>query len=124
MFADKIYDVLLVKTPEGIPIVTRQKLFQSDEFLISSFFTAISSVSKELYEEETDLRSVKRGEREIIIEDGVFTKIIALADRDQSKIRQAVVNMQRRFESLHSKGLSGWIEIGVQSQKLARSLNR
>jgi hypothetical protein len=104
-----VYDVLLVKTPEGIPIATRQKLFQSDEVLISGFFTAISSVSKELDEEQTDLRSIKRGEREIIIEDGVFTRIIALADRDQSKIRQAVVNMQRKFESLHSKALSGWI---------------
>ncbi|MFX0207490.1 MAG: hypothetical protein ACFFDT_15995 [Candidatus Hodarchaeota archaeon] len=105
----KVYDVLLVKTPEGIPIAIRQKLFQSDEVLISGFFTAISSVSKELDEEHTDLRSIKRGEREIIIEDGVFTRIIALADRDQSKIRQAVVNMQRKFESLHSKVLSGWI---------------
>lgn len=105
----KVYDVLLVKTPEGIPIATRQKLFQSDEVLISGFFTAISSVSKELDEEQTDLRSIKRGEREIIIEDGVFTRIIALADRDQSKIRQAIVNMQRKFESLHSKVLSGWI---------------
>ncbi|MHA2225256.1 MAG: hypothetical protein ACXAC8_08630 [Candidatus Hodarchaeales archaeon] len=106
----KVYDVLLVKTPDGIPIATRQKLFQSDEVLISGFFTAISSVSKELDEDhKADLRSIKRGEREIIIEDGVFTRIIALADRDQSKIRQAIVNMQRRFESIHSKALSTWI---------------
>ncbi len=106
----KVYDVLLVKIPDGIPIATRQKLFQSDEVLISGFFTAISSVSKELDEDhKADLRSIKRGEREIIIEDGVFTRIIALADRDQSKIRQAVVNMQRRFESIHSKALSNWM---------------
>ncbi|UCG89629.1 MAG: hypothetical protein JSU57_03910, partial [Candidatus Heimdallarchaeota archaeon] len=106
----KVYDVLLVKTPDGIPIATKQKLFQSDEVLISGFFTAISSVSKELDEDhKADLRSIKRGEREIIIEDGVFTRIIALADRDQSKIRQAVVNMQRRFESIHSKILSSWV---------------
>lgn len=106
----KVYDVLLVKIPDGIPIATRQKLFQSDEVLISGFFTAISSVSKELDEDhKADLRSIKRGEREIIIEDGVFTRIIALADRDQSKIRQAVVNMQRRFESIHSKALSSWM---------------
>jgi hypothetical protein len=106
----KVYDVLLVKTPDGVPIATRQKLFQSDEVLISGFFTAISSVSKELDENhKADLRSIKRGEREIIIEDGVFTRVIALADRDQSKIRLAIVNMQRRFESIYSKKLSTWI---------------
>ncbi|UCE14630.1 MAG: hypothetical protein JSV04_05470, partial [Candidatus Heimdallarchaeota archaeon] len=105
----KVYDVLLVKIPDGIPIATRQKLFSSDEVLISGFFTAISSVSKELDEEQTDLRSIKRGDREIIIEDGVFTRIIALADRDQSKIRQEIVNLQRKFESTHSKKLSTWI---------------
>jgi len=38
----KVYDVLLVKMPDGIPIAQRLKLFQSDEVLISGFFTAIS----------------------------------------------------------------------------------
>ncbi len=104
-----VYDVLLVKIPDGIPIASRLKLFQSDEVLISGFFTAISSVSKELDEDKTDLKSVRRGDREILIEDGVFTRIIALVDRDQTRIRQAMQNLLRNFEIKHSKELSNWI---------------
>lgn len=106
----KVYDVLLVKMPDGIPISTQQKLFQSDEVLISGFFTAISSVSKELDDDEkADLRSIKRGDREILIIDGVFTRIIALADRDQKNIRQAIQNLLRKFEADHSRLLVEWV---------------
>lgn len=106
----KVYDVLLVKMPDGIPISTQQKLFQSDEVLISGFFTAISSVSKELDDDErADLRSIKRGDREILIIDGVLTRIIALADRDQAKIRQTIQNLLRKFEADHSRLLVEWV---------------
>ncbi|MHA1995549.1 MAG: hypothetical protein ACW97Z_13475 [Candidatus Hodarchaeales archaeon] len=106
----EVFDVLLVKMPDGIPIAQRLKLFQSDEVLISGFFTAISSVSKELDEDEkADLRSIKRGEREIILEDGVFTRIIALVDRDQNRIRQMMQDMLRKFESANSTALANWI---------------
>ncbi|MFX0050485.1 MAG: hypothetical protein ACFE8U_04245, partial [Candidatus Hermodarchaeota archaeon] len=106
----KVYDVLLVKSPEGIPIVSRQKLFQSDEVLISGFFQAISSVSQELDDDQrASLRSIRRGEREILIEDGVFTRIIALVDREQSRIRNSMIQLQRKFETAHSKVLTSWI---------------
>ena len=104
-----VYDVLLVKIPDGIPIASRLKLFQSDEVLISGFFTAISSVSKELDEDKTDLKSIKRGDREILIEDGVFTRIIALVDRDLIRIRHSMQSLLRNFEVKHSKELSNWI---------------
>ncbi|MFX0171464.1 MAG: hypothetical protein ACFE9L_06050 [Candidatus Hodarchaeota archaeon] len=106
----KVYDVLLVKSPEGIPIVSRQKLFQSDEVLISGFFQAISSVSQELDDDQrAGLRSIRRGEREILIEDEVFTRIIALVDREQSRIRNSMIQLQRKFETAHSKVLVSWI---------------
>ncbi|MFX0181868.1 MAG: hypothetical protein ACFE95_02200, partial [Candidatus Hodarchaeota archaeon] len=106
----KVYDVLIVKMPDGIPISAHQKLFQSDEVLISGFFTAISSVSKELDDDEkADLRSIKRGDRDILIIDGVLTRIIALADRDQARIRQMVQNRLRKFEAEHSNVLVKWI---------------
>ncbi|MHA2168214.1 MAG: hypothetical protein ACXAAT_20390, partial [Candidatus Hodarchaeales archaeon] len=105
----EVYDVLLVKIPDGVPIASRIKLFQSDEVLISGFFTAISSVSKELDEDKTDLQSIRRGDREILIEDGVFTRIIALVDRDQTRIRQGMQSLLRKFEVKHSKELAAWI---------------
>ncbi len=106
----EVYDVLLVKMPDGIPIAHRLKLFQSDEVLISGFFTAISSVSKELDEDEkADLRSIKRGDREILLEDGVFTRIIALVDRDQSRIRHQMQTILRKFESANANALANWI---------------
>jgi hypothetical protein len=105
----EVYDVLLVKIPDGTPIASRIKLFQSDDVLISGFFTAISSVSKELDEDKTDLQSIRRGDREILIEDGVFTRIIALVDRDQVRIRQGMQSLLRKFEVKHSKELSAWI---------------
>ncbi|MHA2113428.1 MAG: hypothetical protein ACW98W_18340, partial [Candidatus Hodarchaeales archaeon] len=76
---------------------------------ISGFFTAISSVSKELDEDKTDLQSIRRGDREILIEDGVFTRIIALVDRDQTRIRQGMQSLLRKFEVKHSKELAAWI---------------
>ncbi|MFW9991174.1 MAG: hypothetical protein ACFFD4_03865 [Candidatus Odinarchaeota archaeon] len=105
-----VHDVLLVKMPEGIPISSRIELFQSDEVLISGFFTAISSVSKELDDaEKTDLRSIKRGEREILIEDGVLSRIIALTDRDQARIRHSMASLLRKFESANAKKLTSWL---------------
>ncbi len=106
----KVYDILFVKHPDGIPIASRQKLFQSDEVLISGFFQAISSVSQELdSDQKANLRSIKRGEREILIEDGVFTRVIVLADRDQSRIRDSILKLQREFEATHANKLANWI---------------
>lgn len=108
----QVHDVLLVKQPDGIPLVSKIKLFQSDEVLISGFFTAISSVSQELGDsnlDKSELRSIKRGDREILIEDGVHTRIIALVDRDQSKIRQNITLLQRDFEKKHSQEVISWL---------------
>ncbi len=106
----KVYDILFVKHPDGIPIASRQKLFQSDEVLISGFFQAISSVSDELdSDNKAGLRTIKRGDREILIEDGVFTRVIVLADRDQSRIRDSILKLQRAFEAAHAIELANWI---------------
>ncbi|MFX0113746.1 MAG: hypothetical protein ACFFB3_04300 [Candidatus Hodarchaeota archaeon] len=106
----KVYDVVLVHNASGLPIASQIELIQSDEALISGFFSAISAVSKELDDtEKSDLRSVKRGDREILIEDGVFTRIIVLADRDQSRIRHSMVSLQRKFEATYAKDLAEWI---------------
>lgn len=106
----KVYDVLLVKSPEGLPLASHIELFQTDEVLISGFFTAISSVSKELGDtEKSDLRSIKRGDREILIEDGVLTRTIALVDRDQSTLRRLMQELQREFEKEHAEKLTSWI---------------
>ncbi|MHA2055441.1 MAG: hypothetical protein ACW99F_17825 [Candidatus Hodarchaeales archaeon] len=106
----KVYDVLLVKMPDGIPIGSRLDLFQSDDVLISGFFAAITSVSKELDEDKkAELTSIKRGEREILIEDGVFTRIIALVDKDQNKIRQEMQQLLRKFEASNANKLSSWV---------------
>lgn len=104
----QVYDVLLVKHPEGIPIASKLSLFKSDEALISGYLTAVSSVSKELGYEEAELRSIKRGDREILLEDGVFTRVIVLVDRDHHRIRQGIFELQRRFETTYSKMLSNW----------------
>ena len=121
----KVYDVLLVKIPDGLPIASQQKLFQSDEVLISGFFQAISSVSDELDEQKTKLRSIKRGEREILIEDGVLTRVIALVDRDHPRIRDAILTKQREFEATYSKEILNWIgDRNAQVTKHGHSLVR
>ncbi len=78
--------------------------------LISGFFQAISSVSDELdSDQKANLRSIKRGEREILLEDGVFTRVIVLADRDQSRIRNSIIKLQQEFEASHAGKLAQWI---------------
>ncbi|MFW9777595.1 MAG: hypothetical protein ACFFE8_01995 [Candidatus Heimdallarchaeota archaeon] len=113
----QVYDVLIVKHPEGIPIASKLSFFHSDEALISGYLSAVSSVSKELDSEDTELRSIKRGDREIILEDGVFTRVIALVDRDHPRIRHGIIELQRRFEGTYSETLASWIgDRGVFTQ--------
>jgi hypothetical protein len=92
----EVYDVLLLSN-EGTPIASRIKLFETDEVLISGFFTALSAVDQEL-SKDSGLKSIKRGKKEILIEDGVFTRIIAFTDRDVPAIREAISKLHRKFE--------------------------
>ncbi len=105
----QVHDVLLVKKPEGLPLAARIELFQSDQVLISGFFTALSAVSDELEARPSQIRSIKRGEREIIIEDGVFTRVIALVDKDSPSIRTTMAWKHREFEILHRRTLDEWL---------------
>ncbi|MDH5402595.1 MAG: hypothetical protein OEY49_08900, partial [Candidatus Heimdallarchaeota archaeon] len=104
---NEVYDTLLV-AHDGRPVASHLELFQSDEVLISGFFTAISSVSKELTKDESDIKSIKRGEREILIIDGVFTKIIALVDYDRPSLRNVMTKMHSDFEIKNREKLSNW----------------
>ncbi|MCE7735598.1 MAG: hypothetical protein GPJ54_12015 [Candidatus Heimdallarchaeota archaeon] len=92
----EVYDVLLVSN-NGIPISSRIKLFETDDVLISGFFTAIASVDQEL-SSDSGLKSIKRGKMEILFEEGVNSRIIALVDRDQPSIRHAIQQKFRDFE--------------------------
>ncbi len=105
----RVHDVLLVKKPDGLPLAAHIRLFQSDEVLISGFFTALSAVSNELEARPSEIRSIRRGEREIIIEEGVFTRVIALVDKDLPAIRTSIGQKHRKFEILHQKTLSNWL---------------
>ncbi len=102
-----VYDVLLVSN-DGRPISTKLKLFQSDDVLISGFFSALSTISSEFTEDKASLKSVKRGDQEIIIEDGVLTKIIALVDRDRSSLRRSINNIYKPFEIQVNEILQNW----------------
>lgn len=102
------YDVLLVSKDGGLPIASQLRLFQSDEVLISGFFSALSSFNEEL-EKGSEVRSIKRGEREIIIEDGVFTRIIALVDKDYDSLRQKISVTHKKFEVQLADKLKKWI---------------
>lgn len=92
----EVHDVLLISN-SGTPICSRIKLFETDDVLISGFFTAIASVDQEL-SSDSGLKSIKRGKMEILFEEGVNSRIIALVDRDQSTIRQAIQQKFRDFE--------------------------
>ncbi len=105
----RVHDVLLVKKPDGLPLAAHIRLFQSDQVLISGFFTALSAVSDELEARPSEIRSIKRGEREIIIEEGVFTRVIALVDKDVPSIRASIAQKHRKFEILHQSTLSEWL---------------
>ncbi|MHA2092484.1 MAG: hypothetical protein ACW98K_16675 [Candidatus Kariarchaeaceae archaeon] len=103
----EVYDVLLINN-DGLPIASHIELFQSDEVLISGFFTALSSVSEEFDSDPSELKSVRRGERELLIEDGVLTRIVALADKDQPSIRDSIIKMHKSFEISNSDQLRSW----------------
>ncbi|MHA2090566.1 MAG: hypothetical protein ACW98K_06880 [Candidatus Kariarchaeaceae archaeon] len=103
----EVYDVLLINN-DGLPIASHIELFQSDEVLISGFFTALSSVSEEFDSDPSELKSVRRGERELLIEDGVLTRIVALADKDQPSIRDSIIKMHKNFEISNSDQIRSW----------------
>jgi hypothetical protein len=44
-----------------------------------------------------------------LLEDGVFTRVIVLADRDQSRIRSSIIRLQREFEASHARKLAQWV---------------
>lgn len=92
----EVWDVLLINE-SGTPVASHIELFETDDVLISGFITALATVDQEL-SKDGGLSSIKRGEREILIEEGVFTRLIALADQDQPSIRQTIRNMHREFE--------------------------
>ena len=104
----KIYDVLII-SKDGLPIASKLKLFQSDDILISGFFSAISSFNDAVLEGESgEVKSIKRGEREIILEDGYQVRTIALIDKDNNKIRQSISNMMKDFELRNYERLKNW----------------
>ena len=91
-----VFDVLLI-SEDGTPVSSHIELFETDEILISGFFTALGSVNEEL-SKDSGLKSIKRGEQEILIEKGVYTQLIILADRDQITIRREIQDLHREFE--------------------------
>ena len=102
-----VYDVLLISN-DGRPISTQLKLFQSDDVLISGFFAALSTISTEFTKDKSSLTSVKRGDQEIIIEEGVLTKIIALVDKDRPSLRRTINNLYKPFEIKVTDILQNW----------------
>lgn len=103
----QVYDVLLVNN-DGRPIDSHLELFQSDDVLISGFFTALTTVSEEFTKDRSRLLSVKQGDQYILIEEGVLTKIIALVDRDRTSLRKMINRVHKPFEVLHTKILQDW----------------
>lgn len=104
----KVYDVLII-SKDGLPVASKLKLFQSDEVLISGFFSAISSFNESVLEGESgDVKSIKRGDREIIIEDGFLTRTVALIDNDHPKIRSTISTMLKDFELKNFEILKNW----------------
>ncbi len=93
----KSHDVLLL-TKDGLPLASYLDKFETDEFLISGFFTAISSVDFELSEGKERLSTIKRGNKEILVEEGVNTRLIVMVDRDIPSLRQKIVEAYRKFE--------------------------
>lgn len=104
----KVYDVLII-SKDGLPIASKLKLFQSDDVLISGFFSAISSFNESVLEGESgEVKSIKRGDREIILEDGYLTRTIALVDKDNPKIRHSISGMLKDFELENFEILKKW----------------
>lgn len=92
-----VYDVLLI-TKDGLPLASKLEKFASDEFLISGFFTALSSVDKELTEGSERVSVIQRGDEEILVEEGVNTRLIALVDRAYPALRNMIRSEYRDFE--------------------------
>lgn len=105
-----VYDVLLI-SKDGRPISSHIELFQSDDVLISGFFTALTSVSAKIDSNSSEVRTISQGEREILIEDGVLTRLIALTDKDQPSIRNSIASKHREFEIQHNSEIENWTGI-------------
>ena len=104
----KVYDVLII-TKDGLPIASKLKLFQSDDILISGFFSAISSFNEAVLEgERGEVKAIARGDREIILEDGFNVRTIALLDKDNPRIRHAISSMMKDFELANYETLKNW----------------
>ena len=104
----KVYDVLII-SKDGLPMASKLKLFQSDDVLISGFFSAISSFNEAVLEgEQGEVKAIKRGDREIILEDGYLTQTIALLDKDNHRIRQSISNQVKDFELQNFEEIKNW----------------
>ena len=104
----KVYDVLII-SKDGLPMASKLKLFQSDDVLISGFFSAISSFNEAVLEGEAgEVKSIKRGDREIILEEGYLTRTIALLDKDNHRIRQSISNLLKDFELQNFEAIKDW----------------
>ncbi len=93
----RVYDVLLI-TKDGLPLASRLERFASDEFLVSGFFTALSSVDRELSDGKERVSVIKRGNEEILVEEGVKTRLIALVDHAHPALRNMILSEYRDFE--------------------------
>ncbi len=100
---NEVYDVLLISKEAGQPIASHIELFQTDEVLISGFFTALSSVGEELEHGSSRLKTVRLGDKTVLIEEGVFTRLVALADKEQPSIRNNIAKLHRAFEVKHGE---------------------
>ena len=102
-----VYDVILV-SKDGRPISSKIEQFETDDVLISGFFTAIGTISTELGAGDSELKSVKRGDKEIIIVEGVLSNVIALVDKDQKSIRDEISQLHQNFEIKYRDTLTEW----------------
>ena len=77
--------------------------------MISRFFSAISSFNEAVLEgEKNEVKSIKRGDRDIILEDGFMARIIALIDKDNPKIRGSISSMLKDFELKNVETIKNW----------------
>ena len=120
---NEVYDVLLINKEGGQPITSHIELFQTDDVLISGFFTALSSVGEELERGSSGLKSVQLGEKTVLVEEGVFTRLVALADKEQPSLRNSIAKLHREFEIQHGKEAADMFgEIPKEAQELVDSI--
>ncbi len=96
-----VHDVLLI-TKEGLPLASHLVTFDTDEYLLSGFFTALSSVDKELTGGDEVVSTIKRGNNDILVEENNGLRLIVLADRDHPSLRQQIQQSFQQFLKMHN----------------------